>query len=424
MATLSFRQGLVGYQTDISNSPNFLQKVGGGTYINLVVSPTPTTFTIAHFDQNYLFIEQKSVTNAWGPFSGSNTCWLYWDVDFITGQITRGFTYRDPVSQSSPPASPPTDKHWFDTANKIMKVWNGSSWVEKLRVFAAMYQNSSTIVYYPLGSQAGITGGSHAAGYPLFDDSGLPVQKFNRNRRGQFIHTESSLASQFSQVANFRVEGYILQAEAIEFIPKFSVVAFKQPHKIGICTNIDSQYPAVGIVVEDINMEEVRTVITNGPVFNEDWNWTVPPMTPLFVGATGFLTTVPPAVISMQQVGYVTGNKSIVINIQPQVKLTSFPGNYVSTLIDLNTGTYVGRPGGGGGGSGSSNVQAYTHYQTTPAPTWFINHQGETENVSVQVYNDLNKQVIPGDIVIVDQDNIQVVFNVPVTGKAQLVMIY
>lgn len=426
MATLAFRQGIVGYQTDLSNAPNFLQKVSGGTYINLNVSPTPTTFTIAHFDQNYLFIEQKSVTHAWGPFSGSTTQWLYWDVDFITGEITRGSTIQDPVSQATAPTSPALDKHWFDTANKIMKVWSGTAWIEKLRVFAAKYLNSTTIVYYPLGSQVGISTGSHAAGYPLFDDSGLPVQKFSRNRRGQFIHTESPLASQFSQTANFRIEGSLLQAEAVEYIPKFSVVAFKQTHKIGICTNVDSQYTAVGVVSEDINSGEVRTVITNGPVYNEDWNWTVPVMSPLFVGSDGFLTTTPPSVISLQHVGYVTGQQSVVINIQPQIKLTTFPGNYITTSLDLNTGIYVGRAGGGGGGGGMSNVQSFTFYQPTPLTTWNVHHGGATVNVSVQIYDSSNKQIIPADIQIIDQDNVTVSFGTssPASGKAQLVLMY
>lgn len=423
MATLAFRQGLVRYQTDISNAPNFLQKVSGGTYINLVVSPTPTTFTIAHFDQNYLFIEQKSVTNAWGPFSGSNSCWLYWDVDFLTGVLSRGFTYQDPISQASPPPAPPIDKHWFDTANKIMKVWSGSAWVEKLRVFAAMYQNSSTIIHYPLGSQVGITSGTHFAGFPLYDDTGAPVQKFSRNRRGQFIHTESPLASQFSKVSNFRIEGSILQAEAMEFISEYSVVAFKQDTKIGLCTNVDAEFTAVGVVTEDVNLGEIRTVITNGPVTNEAWNWTVPPMTPLFVNSLGQLTTNPPSVISIQHIGYVTGTKSIVVNIQPQLRLTSFPGNYVATFVELTTGKMVARPGGGGGG-GSSNVQGYTHVQSVPVNTWVINHAGDSLNVNVQIYNDTNNQIMPDEVIVVNDQTVHVEFNVPMTGKAQILMFY
>lgn len=425
MATLAFRQGLVRYQTDISNAPNFLQKVSGGTYINLIVSPTPTTFTIAHYDQNYLFIEQQSVTHAWGPFAGSNTCWLYWDVDFLTGNLTRSHTYQDPVAQSSPPASPPLDKHWFDTANKIMKVWTGTAWVEKLRVFAATYQNSSTIIYFPLGTQVGISSGSHIAGFPLYDDSGNPVQKFNRNRRGQFIHTESPLASQFSKVANFRIEGSILQAEAMEFIPKYAVVAYKQANKIGICTNVDAEFPAVGVVVEDINVGEIRTVVTHGPLTNEDWNWSVPPMTPLFVNATGELTTTPPSVISIQHIGYVVGTKTIVVNIQPQIRLTTLPGNYANTFIELTTGKFAARPGTGGGGGGASNVQGYTHYQTLPAAIWTVTHAGESENVSVQVYDENDRQIIPNEVIIIDDQSLEIHFDgIPISGKAQLVLVY
>ena len=422
MATLAFRQGLVRYQTDISNAPNFLQKVSGGQYININVSPTPTTFTIAHFDQNYLFIEQKSVNHAWGPFNDSNTCWLYWDVDFITGELTRNHTYVDPISQASPPPTPAIDKHWFDTANKIMKVWSGTSWVEKLRVFAATYQNSSTIIYYPLGSQVGISSGSHVAGFPLYDDSGNPVQKFNRNRRGQFIHTESSLASQFAKTANFRIEGNILQAEALEFIPKYSVAAYKQDNKIGLCTNVDADFPAVGIVVEDINVGDVRTVLTNGPLTNEDWNWTVPTMTPLFVDSLGNLTTTPPSVISIQHIGYVVGVKTIVINIQPQIRLTAPPGNYAPTFIELGSGKMAA---GAGLGSGSATATGFTHIQSVSSSVWTVVHASNTENVNAQFYDSLGNVIIPHRVTIIDDQTIEADFNgAAITGKAQLVLVY
>jgi len=132
---LTFRHGLVRHQTDLSNNPTFLQR--DGAYVNLIVSPDPTLFTIAHFDQDYLFVENQTVVHAWGPFNAGIDYWLYWDVDLITGAITRGHTTVDPVTQSSVPVNPQQDQHWYDIINMVMKVYTGSQWVEVLRVFAA-----------------------------------------------------------------------------------------------------------------------------------------------------------------------------------------------------------------------------------------------------------------------------------------------
>ena len=68
MAQLTFRQGIVRYQTDTANNPTILKK--NGAYIDLIVSPDPTVLTFAHFAVDYLFDELLSVSQAWGPFSG------------------------------------------------------------------------------------------------------------------------------------------------------------------------------------------------------------------------------------------------------------------------------------------------------------------------------------------------------------------
>lgn len=324
MARLNFRHGILRYQTDINDNPTFLQKVGD--YVNLIVSSDPTIFTISHFDQDYLFVENTSVTSAWGPFVAGTDYYLYWDVDLITGAITRGYTTSSfTVSATAP--SPSVNKHWYDSMNRIMKVWSGSSWVEKLRVFAAFLQNGATLIPYPLGTQVGIENTIVHAGYPLFDSVG-PIQRFRRDRRGVFIHTETPLSSQWSKIANYRLENTIRQAEATEHIPQYFAVSQQGPNIIGLASSgpvgsplILTSRPAIGIAAEDMYTGEVRTFITSGYVENELWGWDVydtqPAGTPLFVGLGGALTTSPPQLWSIQRIGTIVDETTIFLDVQP-----------------------------------------------------------------------------------------------------------
>lgn len=336
MTNLTFRQGLVRVQNSgpPNFTPTFLQTSFGGTFIDLNAALEPTVFTFAHFDQNYLYSENRSVSRAWGPFTLSPTqsYWLYWNIDFVTGVLSRGFTRYQPVFGPQPPANPAVDQHWFDTAGPpvgpnstvIGKVWSGSAWVPVLRVFAAKYENSSTIVPYPLGSQVNINGVNIVAGVPLFDDANYPVQRFSRNRTGVFINTAMQLASQWNRIANFNLETTIRQAEAVEDIAKTYAVAYVGPNRIGLARNTAPQFPAVGIASENMYTGEVRSFTVAGFVENNAWNWdidnTQPASTPLFVGTTGELVTAPPQTGSIQQIATIVDRQVIYVSVEPIIQ--------------------------------------------------------------------------------------------------------
>ena len=91
---LSFRHGIIRCQTDYTGTPTFLRKSSlGGEFIDLIVSPDPTIISIAHQGANYLIEETKTVTHAWGPFAPHGiTQYLYWDISFLDGSLTRSFT--------------------------------------------------------------------------------------------------------------------------------------------------------------------------------------------------------------------------------------------------------------------------------------------------------------------------------------------
>ena len=103
---IGFRQGIVRYQTDIDGRSTFLQRSSqDAQYIDLIVSPDPTIITFAQRGANYVFEETKTVRRAWGPFSGT-TQYLYWDLNVLTAELTRGFTAFAPIVAGVAPPSP------------------------------------------------------------------------------------------------------------------------------------------------------------------------------------------------------------------------------------------------------------------------------------------------------------------------------
>ncbi len=146
---LSFRQGIARYQTDVLSTPIFLQKGSGSSFfVNLVVSPDPTIIAFAHKNANYIVEEIKSVPNAWGPIATTQTTYLYWDVDMLTGNITRGMTVAPPIYSGAAPSTPVIDQHWFDTIETVMRIWTGFKWIDKIRVFAGFVTSGSIIHPY------------------------------------------------------------------------------------------------------------------------------------------------------------------------------------------------------------------------------------------------------------------------------------
>jgi hypothetical protein len=317
---LNFRQGLVRRQTDISSTPTFLQKTSvAGDYIDLNVSPDPTIFTIAHGNANYLVEESKSLTKAWGPLVATGqTQWLYWDIDWATGALTRGFTILPPLHGAEPPLSPAVDQHWFDLTDRVMKVWNGAKWLMKLRAFAVQYNSSAILVHYTLGSQVGLDNTPCTAGHIIFGNNNKPL----RQADGTFVTTESELIVGRGSSTNVKFDSVLIYAMATENMPRYSLISFTAPDKISLASHLNVNREVGGIIIEDLYESEVGLVITNGSLKNEFWSWPANAIgKPLFCGPSGQLTLTPPPVGITQQVGLVRDSDSVYINIMVPVIL-------------------------------------------------------------------------------------------------------
>lgn len=144
---INLRQGIVRYQKDTQNNQQFLLETSTG--IDLITTNDPTIVSFAHKNRNYLYTEKRSVRNAWiGPFESNKDYWLYWDLDVKTGVRTFGHTTIPPIVDSNAPKNPPIDQHWFDTETDMMMVYNGATFKERIRVFAAKYTDGTVIDSY------------------------------------------------------------------------------------------------------------------------------------------------------------------------------------------------------------------------------------------------------------------------------------
>lgn len=320
---VNFRQGLARYQQDANGNPIFLQKTSNGQYVNLVVAPTPTLIVFAHRDATYLVEESRNVQNAWGPLSGPGTKYLFWDIDMLSGALSRGFTSLGPMYTSTQPTNPLADQHWFDTINSIMKVWNGKAWIEKIRVFAGRVTSNAIVTPYPLGTQAGITG-DFEAGQILLDSYGTPLRQRNPNDpphvNSRFVTTTSWLNVVNSSNTQIRVEQQLILGMAAEEMGKFSLIQLRAGKKLVLARSTDYTSRVAGIIIDDLNESETGVVVSNGLVRNQSWSWPEASVNrPLFCGPTGQVTLTPPQTGVVQQIGFVYDTNAIWMEIKQPV---------------------------------------------------------------------------------------------------------
>lgn len=285
---ISFRQGIVQYQI-----PSFL--LLHGSFADLVVVDTPFVVNIAHFTKDYLSVERLGVVNAW-TITPSVDQWLYIDINTLTGARTFGKTLITPAIQATAP-TPSIGKHWFDTTNKAMKVWSGTSWVVKVRIFVCKLQSGvvplSLSIDAPLfsGTQIGDTS-VVLAGNILFDEqTGLVL----RTSDGFFITTEDALSTTTLQTSDVKFASLIIEAEAQQVLAAFTIVKFSDFGKIVYADAFTSQQTQFGIIQLGAVVGDIAAVVIEGAITNSLWDWTSAGVNALlYADATGQLVSIAP----------------------------------------------------------------------------------------------------------------------------------
>ena len=323
---VTFRQGIARYQTDVGANATFLQKSTTGGYVDLIVAPDPTIIVFAHKSATYVFEEVKTVKNAWGPISGPVTKYLYWDVNLLTGELTRGITTLSPIHSGVAPQTPAVGQHWFDSINTVMKVWEAPGrWVEKVRVFAGYVTSGSVIKPYGIGSQVGIVG-DFEVGNIIFDAYYKPL----RQSDGSFLTTATAMSVPSMSTRRISFETEVTYLMANEPIAKHQLVKVLPGRKCALAQSIDPKSRVLGISMENMTIGEITPVITYGLIRDSAWNWPQDKIgKPLFVSGSGELTLTNVQQGVHQKVGMIYDTDAIFIRIEPAIVLDSPDGGII-----------------------------------------------------------------------------------------------
>lgn len=325
---LLFRQGIVRYPVGIAGTPTFIQKNGSdNSYIDLNIDSSPVQFTTAHSNANYIFTINTSVSKAWGPMPATGaTQYLYWDVSLLDASLTYGHTSLPPYTNLVEPNNPQIDQHWFDLTNNLMKVWNGSKWLVKLRVFAGTYDHSAILTPRQIGSQVNITAGEYFVGNILLGKNNYPL----RESDGTFVTSESNLIAAFTSGQDIKFDSTLIYGQASQYIPAFSLISYTAPSIISLASYMNTNIQVNGIIQTNAEPGEVVNITSHGLIVNQAWNWNWNNITnstvmnigkTLFCGLNGEVTLSPPPVGLHQPIGYVHDNNAIFLSIQTPTKL-------------------------------------------------------------------------------------------------------
>ena len=315
---LTFRQGIARYQTDVNGKPIFLQfSAGSGSFIDLIVAPDPTMIVFAHKNANYIVEQIQTVTQAWGPFSGTSNFYLYWDINLLTGALTRAYTLFPPIYAGSAPTSPAIDQHWFDLTCTTMRVWAGVKWVDTIRVFAGLLKNGAILIPYQIGTQAGINGAFYG-GNIILDVYNVPL----RQSDGTFVTSSSALNIVNNSARTVRFESEVMEAMALEPVPMFSLVQVQPGRRVVLARSNNPWSRISGIVLDDLYINEVGNIVVDGLVRNANWAFPADSVNrPVFCGTNGEITITPPTAGVVQIAGFVYDTDAVYMDVQQAVIL-------------------------------------------------------------------------------------------------------
>lgn len=309
---LSFRQGILRHQSDANGNPTFLQRSGDGTFVSLIISPEPTVLCFAQGNGTYIVEELKTVQNAWGPITGPQAKYLFWDLDRLTAKLTRGITFFPPIYNAGAPPTPGVNQHWFDTMENKFKVWNGTRWQERLRLFAGQVTSGAIIRPEGIKSQAGLVG-SFDAGHVLLDSFGNPL----RQSDGTFVTTSTWLNVTNLGTVTARVEGSLMTGVAAEEMAMHSLIQLRAGRKMVLGRSTDYRSRVAGIIVEDLIEGDVTQIISTGVIKSFAFAFAPEQINrPFFCGPTGQVTLVPPTQGVSQICGLVYDTDAIFLNIE------------------------------------------------------------------------------------------------------------
>ena len=323
---LNFRQGIIRALL-VSGQPSYLEYNVVDNAVNITILSERLMVTAAYKDSNYIH-EHRETVIAWGPLEW-NSAWgqqpalwkyyLYWDWNIATGQVSRGYTPWEPTHDGQQPLHPEIDQHWFDTSECVMKVWDGLVWEPVIRVFAGSYTSEGGVVieHYPLGSQVGLSypGTMPAeveAGWIIY---GMDMKAIVGGDSKFFTSTTDANTYHGSFSSPVRMELLSSQAIADEPIPAFYCVSNTGDGRMVLASNGSYFLHPIGVVTQDLLPGESSMIITNGIIYNDQWDWDHELGKDLFCGPSGELVQGYPSMTNNLRIGWIIDRRAILVDI-------------------------------------------------------------------------------------------------------------
>lgn len=328
---LNFRQGIVGPLL----SSTYITLNSNGN-INLNVGSLPLQLNFAQDIANYLYVEATSILSAWVGSFNAGSYWLYWDIDLETAIRSFGSTQVQPSYGIDFPSSPVLDQHFFSLNDTTMYYWNGQSWVECIRIFAGSIING-VITLSNSGSQVDLYNTTINTGTILFDVYNNPVTKYLDDGSYVFSTSADSIQPFNYNIVSLDFKSVDIAGIADEYIPQYYCVMTDGKDEYGnvivsATSYFDINNPAFAITTANMMEGDVKQLVTHGYIQDPTWYWNYPPLTPLYVGGAGEITTYVANPYSTQKIGFVVNLSTIFINIQHKILFTNF-SPYVSPTI-------------------------------------------------------------------------------------------
>lgn len=223
-----------------------------------------------------------AASSVYDPVLGRTSIFVEEEIEDTTvdGDLFFEFdTFGQPLRQ--------TGRIWYDTTNHRTYVFTGSSWAERIRVFAAQLHElnflslGTSVFPNSTGTQIGDMTPVRT-GRVMYTDSFIPIMRDN----GTFLTTEDQFFANASRVDAIRLESNVARAKAAMVIAAFDVVGWTADGVISVAdydmvgrgsTNDplppDDRTTVIGVLTEPLLFGETGSVIIQGVITNPDWNW-------------------------------------------------------------------------------------------------------------------------------------------------------
>ena len=288
-----------------------------GTRLDLTITDG-VKVAFAHGHANYLLEETDTVDGAWtGPFESGVKYWLYWDINLVSGRHSYGYTLTAPSFGTTYPTSPALMQHHFNTTTGYMRVWNRTEWVTAIRVFAGTVIDSE-ISINGAGSQVDAYGNFTVE--PIrFYKIGAPVRREFDDGTFTFTTYTGEAFQDSGQLDNFKYRGVQVRGKAVGAIGKSMAISLLGDGSVTLASN-DASNSIWGVSGESVDDGSTTNVITRGVLEDtENFKFSEPTSTPLFIDDMGNITPTVPYTGSIQRIGHVVSPTTIFIDIRPQV---------------------------------------------------------------------------------------------------------